>query len=212
MTDIIAGVEIPETSAVAEATEFLRERTNPLIFHHSRRVFLLGSLHARKLDLRPDPELLYISAMFHDTGLLIPFSDTPQRFEVDGADHARKFLLDRGFSESAAEVVWMAIALHTTPEIPGRMGPEIAATNYGVLTDAIGWGMDRLEGDQLDEIVAAHPRGDFKKEFLQAFFDGLKDRPDTTYGTINADILEHFVPGFRRTSMVERINDAPWPR
>ncbi|MFF9768870.1 HD domain-containing protein [Streptomyces sp. NPDC053086] len=212
MTDIIAGVEIPGTSAVSEATNFLRERTNPLIFHHSRRVFLFGSLHARELDLQPDPELLYISAMFHDAGLLIPFSDTQQRFELDGADHARRFLLDHGFSASAAEVVWTAIALHTTPGIPGRMGPETAATNYGVLTDAVGWGLDRLEGDRLDEIVAAHPRGDFKKEFLQAFVDGLKDRPDTTYGTINADVLEHFVPGFRRASMVERIIEAPWPR
>ncbi|WP_328974432.1 HD domain-containing protein [Streptomyces canus] len=212
MTDIIAGVEIPETSAVVEATEFLRERTNPLIFHHSRRVFLFGSLHARARDLRPDPEVLYISAMFHDAGLLIPFSETQQRFELDGADHARKFLLDRGFSESAAELAWKAIALHTTPGIPGRMEPEVAATNYGVLTDAIGWGMDRLEVDQMDEIVAVHPRGDFKKEFLQAFVDGLKNRPDTTYGTVNADILEHFVPGFRRTSMVERVIGAPWPR
>ncbi|WP_327596610.1 HD domain-containing protein [Streptomyces chartreusis] len=212
MTDIIAGVEIPETSAVAEATEFLRERTSPLIFHHSRRVFLFGSLHARELNLGIDPELLYVSAMFHDVGLSIPFSDTQQRFELDGADHARKFLLDREFSESAAEVVWRAIALHTTPGIPGRMEPEVAATNHGVLTDAIGWGLDRLESDLVDEIVAAHPRGDFKKEFLQAFVDGLKDRPDTTYGTVNADVLEHFVPGFRRTSMVERIIEAPWPR
>lgn len=211
MTDIIAGVDIPETAAVAEATNFLRERTSPLIFHHSRRVFLFGSLHARKLGLRPDPELLYIAAMFHDAGLVIPFSDTEQRFELDGADHARKFLVERGFPESAAEVVWSAIALHTTPGIPGRMGPEIAATNYGVLTDAVGWGLDRLAGDQVDEIVAAHPRGEFKKEFLQAFLDGLKNRPDTTYGTVNADILEHYVPGFHRTSMVERILDAPWP-
>ncbi|KQW03880.1 diguanylate cyclase [Streptomyces sp. Root369] len=183
-----------------------------MIFHHSRRVFLFGSLHAWAGDLRPDPELLYISAMFHDAGLMIPFSETQQRFELDGADHARKFLLDRGFSEDAAEVVWKAIALHTTPGIPGRMEPEVAATNYGVLTDAIGWGMDRLEVDRMDEIVAVHPRGDFKKEFLQAFVDGLKNRPDTTYGTVNADILEHFVPGFRRTSMVERVIDAPWPR
>ncbi|MFE1836773.1 HD domain-containing protein [Streptomyces sviceus] len=212
MTDIIAGVEIPGTSAVAEATAFLRERTNPLIFHHSRRVFLFGSLHARARDLRPDPELLYISAMFHDVGLLIPFRDTEQRFELDGADHAHQFLLDRGCSRSAADVVWRAIALHTTPGIPGRMEPEVAVTNYGVLTDAIGWGLDGLERDQMDEIVAAHPRGDFKREFLQAFVDGLKDRPDTTYGTVNADVLEHFVPGFRRTSMVERILDAPWPR
>ncbi|MEV5664106.1 HD domain-containing protein [Streptomyces flaveolus] len=212
MTDIIAGTEIPGTPAVAEATEFLREKTTPLIFHHSRRVFLFGSLHARRLGLRPDPELLYMSAVFHDVGLLIPFSDVRQRFELDGADHARKFLRDRGFSRSAAEVVWTAVALHTTPGLPGRMGPESAATNYGVLTDAVGWGLDGLEGDQVDEIVAAHPRGDFKKEFLQAFVDGLKDRPDTTYGTMNADVLEHFVPGFRRTSMVERVIDAPWPR
>ena len=211
MTDIVAGVEIPETTAVAEATGLLREMTGPLIFHQSRRVFLFGSLHARRLGLRPDPELLYLSAMFHDTGLSTPFSDTVQRFELDGADHARKFLLDHGFSRSAAEVVWTAVALHTTPGIPGRMGPETAATNYGVLTDAIGWGLDGLDGGHVDEIVAAHPRGEFKKEFLQEFVQGLRNRPDTTYGTVNADVLEHFVPEFRRTSMVERINDAPWP-
>ncbi|MEU8601146.1 HD domain-containing protein [Streptomyces parvulus] len=211
MADTIAGVKVPGTSAVAQATEFIRETTNPLIFHHSRRVFLFGSLHARRLGLRPDPELLYMSAMFHDAGLLVPFSNTPQRFELDGADHARAFLLERGFSGSAAEAVWTAVALHTTPGIPGRMGPEVAATNYGVLTDAIGWGWDEVEDDRLEEIVTAHPRGDFKREFLEAFVEGLKDRPDTTYGTINADVLEHFVPGFRRPSMVERVQNAPWP-
>ncbi|MET9561805.1 MULTISPECIES: HD domain-containing protein [Streptomyces] len=212
MTDTIAGVEVPETSAVAEATEFLREKATPLLFHHSRRVFLFGVLHARERGLQPDPELLYLSAMFHDTGLLLPFSDTQQRFELDGADHAREFLRERGFSRSAAEAVWTAIALHTTPGLPDRMGPETAATHYGVLTDAVGWGLDRLAGEQVDEITAAHPRGEFKKEFLRAFVDALKDRPDTTYGTVNADVLEHFVPGFRRTSMVERVMDAPWPR
>lgn len=211
MTDIIAAVEIPDTEAVAEATAFLRETTGPLVFHHSRRVFLFGSLHARRLGLEPDPELLYVSAMFHDVGLSVPFSDAQQRFELDGADHARRFLLDRGFSAGAAEVVWTAIALHTTPGIPGRMGPETAATNHGVLTDAIGWGLDRLDGGQVEEIVTAHPRGEFKKEFLQEFVRGLRYRPDTTYGTVNSDVLEHFVPGFRRTSMVERVIDAPWP-
>ncbi|WP_081239797.1 HD domain-containing protein [Streptomyces viridosporus] len=211
MIDIIAGVEIPETAAAAAATSFLREKNSPLIFHHSRRVFLFGSLHAQELSLQHDPELLYISAMFHDTGLLTPYSATEQRFELDGADHARRFLLGRGFPESAADTVWTAIALHTTPEIPGRMSPETAATSYGVLTDAVGWGLDRLNGGLVDEIAAAHPRGEFKKEFLQAFVEGLKNRPDTTYGTVNADVLEHFVPGFRSKTMVERVIEAPWP-
>jgi hypothetical protein len=93
----------------------------------------------------------------------------------------------------------------------GYAYPHRRRCPYGVLTDAIGWGLDELERDQTDEIVAAHPRVDFRKEFLQAFVGGLKARPDTTYGTVNADVLEHFVPGFRRTSMVERVLDAPWP-
>jgi hypothetical protein len=211
MPEVIAGLAIPETAAVVEATSLVQETTSPLIYHHSRRVFLFGLIHAARLAEKPDPELLYLAAMFHDTGLLTPFSDVEQRFEVDGADHARKFLLDRGFSAAAAETVWTAIALHTTPGIPGRMAPEIATTHLGVLTDAIGFGLAGLDHDQLDEILAAHPRGDFKNEFLQTFVDGLANRPATTNGTVNSDVLEHFVPGFRRTTMVERVLGSPWP-
>ncbi|WP_449487102.1 HD domain-containing protein [Streptomyces viridochromogenes] len=123
MSEIIAGVEIPETAAVAEATRLIQKMTSPFIYHHSRRVFAFGAIHAQRLGLEPDPELLYLSAMFHDAGLLTPFSDVEQRFEVDGADHARKFMLENGFPASSADVVWTAIALHTTPGIPGRMGP-----------------------------------------------------------------------------------------
>ncbi|MFF7680201.1 HD domain-containing protein [Actinacidiphila glaucinigra] len=211
MTEIIAGVEIPETAAAAEATRHVQEMTSPLIYHHSRRVFVFGAIHARRLGLKPDPELLYLSAMFHDTGLMTPFSDAEQRFEVDGADHARKFMLDRGFTPTAADVVWTAIALHTTPGIPHRMGPEIAITNLGVLTDVLGLALDELDSAQVDEVTAVHPRGDFKNQFLQAFVEGLKDRPETANGTVNADVLEHFVPGFQRTTTVERIMGAPWP-
>jgi hypothetical protein len=185
--------------------------TSPLIYHHSRRVFFFGQLHAHRLGMKPDPELLYLAAMFHDTGLATPFSDAEQRFEVDGADHARKFLLERGFSATAAETVWTAIALHTTPGIPDRMGPEIAATYLGVLTDVVGFGLDELNTDQVAEILAVHPRGDFKNEFLSAYFDGFKNRPETTNGTVNSDVLEHFLPDFRRTTTVERILSSAWP-
>jgi hypothetical protein len=211
MTEIIAAVRIPETPAAAEAAQWVREHSSPLIYHHSRRVFVFGMLHARRLGLEPDPELVYLSALFHDVGLLTPFSDAEQRFELDGADHARRFLLERGFSTAAADVVWTAIALHTTPGVPSRMGPEIAVTTYGVLTDAIGFGLDQLDPADAVAVTAADPRGDFKQEFLQTFVDALKDRPDTTFGTMNADVLAEFVPGFRRLSMVDRVRSAPWP-
>src|SRR5262245_18990798 len=97
------------------------------------------------------------------------------------------------------------------PGIPGRMGPEIATTYLGVLTDVVGFGLDGLHADQVTEILAVHPRGDFKNEFLHAYFDGFKNRPETTNGTVNSDVLEHFIPGYRRTTTVYRIIGSAWP-
>jgi hypothetical protein len=211
MSEVIAGVAVPGSEAAAEASRHIRETAGPLIHGHSRRVFLFGQLHAERLDLKPDPDLLYLAALFHDAGLRTPFSDAVRRFEVDGADHGRKFLLEHGFPADAADTVWTAIALHTTPGIPELMGPEIAALHLGVLTDVGGVGLDELDAGRVAEIVAAHPRGDFKNEFLRTYFEGLRDRPETTVGTVNADVVKHFMPGFRPSTSVERILESPWP-
>jgi hypothetical protein len=211
MTETIAGIRIPDSTLANEATELIRDTTTPLIFHHSRRVFLFGSLQSRRLDIAPDPELLYIAALFHDTGLVPPVRGTTQRFELDGADAARAFLAARGFSEAETDTVWTAIALHTTPEVPYRMSPVIAATTAGVETDVLGLRLGELTGEEIDAVTAVHPRPDFKREILQAFADGFADRPDTTFGTVNADVLEHFVPGFRRVDFVDVIKNSAWP-
>jgi hypothetical protein len=211
MSEVIAGLEVPGSEAAAEASRRILETAGPLIHGHSHRVFFFGQLHAERLGLKPDPDLLYLAALFHDSGLLTPFSDAVRRFEVDGADHGRKFLLEHGFPAAAADTVWTAIALHTTPGIPELMGPEIAAVHLGVLTDVGGVGLDDLDADQVREILAAHPRGDFKNEFLRTYFEGLRNRPETTVGTVNAAVVEHFMPGFRPPTSVERILDSPWP-
>jgi hypothetical protein len=210
MAEFIAAIEVPDTAAAAEATRLLQATTNPLTYHHSRRIFLFSRLQAQRLDLKADPELLYLAAMFHDTGLLRPFSEAEQRFEIDGADHARKFLLEHGFSATDAQTVWTAVALHTTPGIALRMGPEAAALHLGLLTEMYGVGLDRLDGDRLREIVDAHPRGDFTNEFFRMIVDGLEKRPGTARGTVWADVLEHFLPGFDNAGLVERMLAAPW--
>ena len=210
MSEIIAGITIPDSKVAAEATELIRETTNPLIFHHSRRVFLFGSLQARALGIAPDPELLYVSALFHDTGLVSPYKSDDQRFELDGAGQARAFLIGHSFTEAAATTVWTAIALHTTPEVPYRMAPEIAATTAGVETDVLGMRLGNLTQAEIAEVTAAHPRPDFKRQILGAFNDGFKDRPDTTFGTVNSDVLAHFDHGFERTDFVDVILNSAW--
>jgi hypothetical protein len=173
-------------------------------------VFLFGSLQSRQLQISPDPELLYVAALFHDTGLVSPYRGSAQRFEMDSADAARYFLISHGFSRAETDVVWTAIALHTTPEVPYGMDPVIAATTAGVETDVLGLRLDAIEAANIDAVTSVHPRPNFKAEILQAFTDGFKDRPNTTFGTVNADVLEHFVPGFRRTDFVDVIKNSAW--
>ncbi|WP_327287392.1 HD domain-containing protein [Streptomyces sp. NBC_01198] len=211
MTETIAGVVIPDTKVIADATDLIKETSTPLLYHHSRRVFLFGTLQAGRLGLTPDPELLYVAALFHDTGLVPAYRSNDQRFELDGAGQAYAFLRDHGYGEAEARTVWTAIALHTTPEVPYQMAPEIAATTAGVETDVLGLRLDNLTADEIGEVTAAHPRPDFKRQILQAFTDGFAHRPDTTFGTVNADVLEHFVPGFRHTDFVDVIENSSWP-
>ncbi|MEI5103765.1 HD domain-containing protein [Streptomyces sp. PmtG] len=211
MSEEIAGVRIPDSALAREATELVREAASPLVFDHSRRVFLFGALRGRAQGLTFDPELLYVGAMFHDLGLTERFGRTDQRFEIDGADEARRFLRARGVDGEAADRVWAAVALHTTPEIPLRMAPEVALVTRGVELDVLGVGYHDVSDEARAAVVAAHPRPDFKNGILAAFTDGIKDRPGTTFGNVKADVLAHFVPGFRRGDFVEVIKDSPWP-
>jgi hypothetical protein len=133
------------------------------------------------------------------------------RFEVDGANAAEKFLRDRGFDDAIVRKVWLSIALHTTPGVPEFLDPEIALVTAGVETDVLGIGRDDLSADARNAVTAAHPRPNFKRDILQAFADGMRHRPDSTFGTVNADVLERFDPAFVRENFVDVILNNSWP-
>lgn len=194
-----------------DITAFIRETEDDLLFNHSRRVFLFGALQGRRRGLEPDLELLYAGAMFHDIGLTEGYRDSVLRFEVDGANAARDFLRERGVDEAKIRKVWLGIALHTTPGVPEFLDPEIALVTAGVETDVLGIGCDDLSPEALQAVTAAHPRPDFKRRILKAFNDGMKHRPQSTFGTVNDDVLAHFDPSFVRDDFVEIILNTSWP-
>jgi hypothetical protein len=209
--DSIPDIEVPDTPLVREITELIRDAEDDLLFDHSRRVFMFGMLQGRRRGLQADPELLYAGAMFHDLGLTERYRTSTLRFEVDSANAARAFLLERGVDEADAAKVWLSIALHTTPGIPEFLEPEIALVTAGVETDVLGIDRDALSPEALAAVTTAHPRPDFKRRILTAFNDGMKHRPHSTFGTVNADVLEHFDPGFRRDNFVDIILGNTWP-
>ncbi|MFI2615353.1 HD domain-containing protein [Streptomyces sp. NPDC018584] len=207
----IADIKVPDSALAKEATELVRDTADELIFHHSRRVYLFGALQGNRRGLSYDAELLYVGAMFHDLGLTEKHRTSTRRFEIDGAEDAKEFLLARGVTEDAARVVWEAIALHTTPEIPTYMAPEIALVTAGVELDVLGIGYDDITDEQRAAVVAAHPRPDFKRRILQAFNDGIAHRPDTTFGNIKADVLARYTEGYVRPNFVDVITESRWP-
>jgi HD domain len=207
----IAGIKIPDSKMARELTELIRDTESDLLFHHSTRVYLFGALTGQRKDLVYDPELLYVGAMFHDIGLTKAYRDSKNRFEVDGANAARDFLRLHGIPEASVETVWDAIALHTTPGIPEHKKPEVALVTSGVEMDVLGIAYQDFTPEQREAVVAVHPRGtSFKRNIIDAFYDGMKHRPDSTFGTVNDDVLAFKDPGFKRMDFCRVILGSAW--
>lgn len=157
---------IPESPHVSEAVAHVQAVLHPQIYNHSVRTFLLGrqaALSDGVIDL--DVESLCIAALFHDSGTAAVY-DGPARFEVEGADAAARFLQQCGWSASAVDPIWEAIALHTTPGVPERRGPIAHYLRRGV---QIEFGPEELRASFADTVADAevrYPRADLE-EILQ---------------------------------------------
>jgi hypothetical protein len=207
----IAGVPIPASKLAREITELVMDTESPLLFHHSSRVYYWGALAGKRRGLKFDHELLYAGAMFHDMGLTAQHSSADERFEVDGANAARDFLRSHGIARHDIETVWTAIALHTTPGIPQHMHPVVALVTAGVEMDVLGLSYAEFSDAEREAVVHAHPRTPrFKEDIIQTFYDGIKHKPETTFGNVKADVLADKDPHFIRGNFCSVIRKSAW--
>jgi HD domain len=210
-TVVIEGIRIPDSSLARAITQLVRDTESALLFHHSSRVYYWGALAGTRRGLKFDHELLYAAAMFHDIGLTPAHSSAHERFEVDSANAARDFLCSRGIGQHDIDTVWTAIALHTTPGVPQHMHPVVALVTAGVEMDVLGLAYDETSDAQREAVVHAHPRSRrFKEDIIQAFHDGIKHKPDTTFGNVKADVLADKDPAFRRANFCSVIRGSAW--
>ncbi len=207
----INGITIPDSPMTRDATTFVRDTESDLLFHHSSRVYYWGALAGRRSDLKVDAELLYVGCMFHDIGLTHEHCSCDKRFEVDGANAARDFLQQYGVEQADIDKVWTAIALHTTPGIPQFMAPEIALVTAGVEMDVLGINYQQFSDAEREAVVQQHPRPpQFKEEIIQAFYEGIKHKPDTTFGNVKADVIADKQPQFTPLNFCSVIRQSRW--
>lgn len=204
-------ITVPDSALTREITELVRDTETPLLFHHSSRVYHWAALSGLSRGLKFDPELLYAGAMFHDMGLTHRHGTAHERFEVDGANVARDFLRSHGIAQQDIDTVWTAIALHTTPGIPQHMHPIIALVTAGVEMDVLGIGYDTFSEAEREAVLHTHPRtAHFKEDIIQAFYDGIRHKPDTTFGNVKADVLADKDTNFRAGNFCDVIRGSAW--
>jgi hypothetical protein len=62
-----------------------------------------------------------------------------------------------------------------------------------------------------EAIVRAFPRTTyFKEDIIQAFYDGIKHKPETTFGNVKADVLADKDASFRRGNFCSVIRASAW--
>jgi hypothetical protein len=206
---VLAGIKVTDTALVRDAVALARTSLEPYLFNHSMRSWLFGVLLSEDAERAPDPELLAVSTVLHDLGLAGRYT-AENRFEVDGADAARAFLKDRGISMQQTQVVWDAIALHTTRSIALHKEPEVVMTHSGIAVDVIGAGLDRIPQDKLHAVLTEFPRLALKNQFQACLCNVVRRKPATSFDNFLRDFGTRYVDGFTAPSFVDLLANAPF--
>jgi hypothetical protein len=204
-----AGIRVPDTTLVRDAIDLSRSLLEPFLFNHVMRSWLFGISLSETVEVAPDAELLAVAAILHDLGLTERYT-AENRFEVDGANAAREFMKVRGISAQQTQVVWDAIALHTTPTLALHKEPEVVMTHSGIAVDVLGTGRDRIPQEKQRAILAAFPRLAFKDEFRGCLCNVVRQKPMTAIDNILRDFGIRYVEGFTPPNFADLVAGAPF--
>jgi hypothetical protein len=208
-TRVLAGVTVPDTPLITAALAYLRARQNDVLYNHVVRCWLFGFLIAPRIPALADRDLEVhsIAALFHDLGLggdaAGDVISPDKRFEVDGAEAAREFLKREGkpgeWDKHRLQLVWDAIALHSTFSIAAHKEIEVRSCLAGIFTDLTGPVGDfggLVTKGEWEEIVTAFPRGEFRKTAQKLLCGVCRVKPETTFDNFLRDYGERFVEGY----------------
>jgi hypothetical protein len=184
----VAGVTIPDTALCNAAVDLLEASSPEFLCRHCLRTYIFGSLAVRGLGRSViDEEAAFCAAALHDLGL-VPAYQHDNRFEVDGADAARQFCSKHQVPPERADLVWEAIALHTSPGIATRLADEIAVVHLGAGLELFGLGLDQVPQQIVEEVLDRYPRMNFKTEFRKLLVEQCRNNPAAQVLTWSDDV------------------------
>jgi hypothetical protein len=206
---VIGEVSAPDSGLTRKAAALVARVHSTALLNHVHRTWWFGEFIGRKRALKYDRELVYLAALLHDLGLTAEYS-ADQRFEVDGADAASRFLLANDYPKPQAELVWDAIALHSCSGIADRKQPEIALVSFGAHLDVFGLRLEEITPSLVEDVLTLYPRVGMKAAFTEAVAEVVRKKPHTALGTGLVDVGRRHVHGFECHNVCDLINNAPF--
>jgi hypothetical protein len=205
----LADIDVVDSQIVKQAIDLVQTHSDLWLFNHVMRSWLFATRIAERTHPETDPELLALAAVLHDLGLTANFSKQ-NRFEVDGANAAREFLRGHGLKTEHIQLVWDAIALHTTRSIALYKQPEVAMCQSGIAADIIGLGLDLIAPQDIAAILAAYPRLSMKGELKTCLCEVIRRKPDSSYDNFLRDMGERYIEGYAPPSFADFLERAPF--
>jgi hypothetical protein len=158
-----ASVVPPDSSLATDAEAAAQDLLTPALLNHSRRAYVWGAAFAALQGIRFDRELLYLAAMFHDTGIPSPVPHVD--FTVRSAALAREFTDGHHVPADQRELVANAIAMHQTPGVGVESGAEAYLLAAGAAVDVFGLRSNEIPDAVRRNVIQEYPRLGFKREF-----------------------------------------------
>jgi hypothetical protein len=197
--ELVPGIPRPRTRTADAAYEVASTYCSPAIVSHCVRSYVWGASYAAQNQIHFDEELLYVSSMLHDIGLVAEFDSHTVPFEDAGGHVAWVFAAGAGWPVArrirAAEIIvrhmrgteleedaeGYLLAIATSLDISGRH-PE--------------WWPEAFRRD----VVEAYPRLTLRDEFVKCFEDQARRKPESAAaisvangiaGRMAANVLDH---------------------
>jgi hypothetical protein len=170
------GMPVPDSALARRARELIADVAAEFLVNHSVRSYAWAVELARHDELEFDPEILYVSAVLHDIGL-VPAYDSGGCFEIDGAMAAERFVRDAGAPAERVRAIYDVIALHMLDELPPDPAAEVVLLWDSTGTDVTGRRFTDVDAEIVPGVLTAYPRLDFKREFAALFVDQASRKP-----------------------------------
>jgi hypothetical protein len=200
---------LADTAVIRRSFALAREQYPDFLLNHVVRSWLFASFIAEKVHSQFDHEVVAVSTLLHDLGLVKATKES-HRFEVTGANAARDFVREQGFDDRRAQLVWDAVALHATADIAVHKEPEVAISVRGIGTDFGRDDFKRFTAEEITSILDVAPRCNMKHAFKECLCAIARDRPETTYNNFVRQFGERFVPGYHAPSTVDLMMNGPF--